>query len=547
MTTLKLLLKNITNIELPDINISGLTLDSRKVKSGDIFFAYRGQSIDSKQFINQVIAKGAAAILCDTPQSQAALTWKKNIPIISIPDLKEKIGLIAARFYDNPSRDMLIIGITGTNGKTSISYLLASALQKLGRKKVGLIGTLGYGTIEALTPSIYTSPNPIMLQRILYDFKQQGIDTVIMELSSHALDQKRFAGINIKFGTFTNLTHDHLDYHQNITQYEAAKRILFEMPSIQYGIFNLDDPVGLKWFKQFQNNFTAYGYTLHSDKVDINQNMSFALCAKPSLPDGGSQGENRNSPPESPCANLLRAGDINKEQVSQATKLVENLIVANNFQAQSNRISADITTPWGNGKLTSPLLGRFNISNLLAVISNLCLLKYNLNKILSIIPTLQSVPGRVQTFSSKNKPLVVVDFSHTPDALQQALQTLQEHCQGKLFCVFGCGGDRDRDKRPKMAEIAEKLADHVIVTNDNVRFEDPQQIADDILAGFTHPNLVQVELDRQKAITATIQQAHSQDIVLLAGKGHEPYQIIGDKRLPFSDIEIVKNLFAESD
>jgi len=495
MITLKLLLKNIININsLPDINISGLTLDSRKVKSGDIFFAYRGQSIDSKQFINQVIAKGAAAILCDTPQSQAALTWKKNIPIISIPDLKEKIGLIAARFYDNPSSGMLIIGVTGTNGKTSISYLLASALQKLGRKKVGLIGTLGYGTVESLTPSIYTSPNPIMLQRILYDFKQQGIDTVIIELSSHALDQKRFAGVNVKFGTFTNLTHDHLDYHQNITQYEVAKRILFEMPSIQYGIFNLDDPVGLKWFKQFQNNFTAYGYTLHSDKFDSKQ----------------------------------------------------NLIVANNFQTRSNRISADITTPWGKGKLTSTLLGRFNISNLLAVIGNLCLMKYNLNKILSIIPTLQFVPGRVQTFSSKNKPLVVVDFSHTPDALQQALQTLQEHCQGKLFCVFGCGGDRDRGKRPKMAEIAEKLADHVIVTNDNVRFEDPQQIADDILAGFTHPNLVQVELDRQKAITATIQQAHSQDIVLLAGKGHEPYQIIGDKKLPFSDIEIVKNLFAES-
>jgi len=505
MPTLKSLLQNIIEIDsIPDVNISGLTLDSRKVKSGDLFFAYLGETLDGKQFIDQAIANGAAAILCDTTK-QSAKDFeildpavkprddgqKSSIPIIAIPNLIEKIGVIAANFYDNPSREMLVIGITGTNGKTSISYLLTSALQKL-RRKVGLIGTLGYGTTSALTPSIYTSPNPIMLQRILHDFKQQNIDTVVMEVSSHSLDQKRFSGIEIKFATFTNLTHDHLDYHKTMQEYAKAKQQLFTMPSIKHGIFNLDDPIGLNWFKQFKNNFEVFGYTLklNSDK---------------------------------------------------------NIIAAKNIQTHPHGICADIISPWGEGELKSILLGRFNISNLLAVITNLCLLGYDLNKVLSVIPTLQPVPGRMQIFSVENKPLIVIDFSHTPDALQHALQTLREHCRGKLFCVFGCGGDRDRDKRPKMAKIAEQLSDQVIVTNDNVRFENPQQIANDILTGLTKPDKILVELDRTKAIALTIQKACPQDIILLAGKGHEPYQIIGDKRLPYSDIETVKKTFAEHD
>ncbi|MGD9152355.1 MAG: UDP-N-acetylmuramoyl-L-alanyl-D-glutamate--2,6-diaminopimelate ligase [Gammaproteobacteria bacterium] len=489
---LQQLLQNIINLDTtPDINISGLTLDSREVKPDYLFFAYQGSSIDSKQFIDQAITNGAAVILCDTNKLPSILTYKNNIPIIALPNLTEKIGQIAATFYDNPSKNMLSIGVTGTNGKTSISYLLTSALQKLGTH-AGLIGTLGYGNPESLTPSNYTSPNPIMLQRILADFRQQNIHTVVMETSSHALDQNRFAGMDIKFGTFTNLTHDHLDYHKTVNKYAAAKRRLFTRNSIQNGIFNLDDPIGLKWFEQFKSNFAVYGYTLNSNKFDN-----------------------------------------------------ANIIAANNIQAQSNGINAEILSPWGHGKLISRLVGRFNLSNLLAIITNLCIMGYKLSDILSIIPELQPVPGRMQTIVGKNKPLVVVDFSHTPDALKQALQTLREHCHGKLFCMFGCGGDRDHKKRPKMAKIAEKLADHVIITNDNVRFEDPQQIVNDILEGINHPDKVIIELDRIKAIAYTIKQATPKDIVLLAGKGHEPYQIIGNKKLPFSDIEIVKNLFAE--
>ncbi|MGD9108027.1 MAG: UDP-N-acetylmuramoyl-L-alanyl-D-glutamate--2,6-diaminopimelate ligase [Gammaproteobacteria bacterium] len=491
---LQQLLQNIINLDtIPDINISGLTLDSHEVKPGYLFFAYQGSSVDSKQFIDQAIANGATVILCDTNKSQPTLTHKNNIPIIALPNLTKKIGQIAANFYDNPSKNMLAIGITGTNGKTSISYLLTAALQKLG-KQAGLIGTLGYGKPKSLTPSNYTSPNPIMLQRILADFKQQNINTVVMETSSHALDQDRFAGIEIKFGTFTNLTHDHLDYHKTIDEYAAAKQRLFTRSSMQNGIFNLDDPIGLKWFEQFKNNFAVYGYTLNPNKFNSS-----------------------------------------------------NIIAANNIQTQPNGINAEILSPWGNGKLVSQLVGRFNLSNLLAVIANLCIMGYKLNDILPIIPALQPVSGRMQTIIGKNKPLVVVDFSHTPDALKQALQTLREHCHGKLFCVFGCGGDRDRKKRPEMAEIAEQLADHITITNDNVRFEDPQQIANEVLAGLNHPDKAIVELDRIKAIAHTIKQATSKDIVLLAGKGHEPYQIIGDKKLPFSDIEIVKNLFAEEE
>lgn len=491
MKTLRQLLQNIIDLgTTPDININGLTLDNREMKPGYLFFAYHGSSIDSKQFIDQVIANGAAAILCDTNKSHPTLTYKNNISIIAIPDLTEKIGQIAANFYDNPSKNMLAIGITGTNGKTSTSYLLTSALQKLG-KQTGLIGTLGYGHPGSLTPSNYTSPNPIMLQRILADFKKQNIDTVVMETSSQALDQNRFAGMDIKFGTFTNLTHDHLDYHKTLDEYAAAKQRLFTQPAMQNGIFNLDDPIGLKWFEQFKNDFTTYGYTLNPNKFNF-----------------------------------------------------QNIIAASNIQAKPDGISAEIFSPWGNGKLISSLVGRFNLSNLLAVITNLCAMGYKLNNILPIIPELQPVPGRMQTIVGKNQPLVVVDFSHTPDALKQALQTLREHCHGELFCMFGCGGDRDRKKRPEMAEIAEQLADHVIITNDNVRFEDPQQITNDILEGLKHPEKAIVELDRAKAIALTIKQATSKDIVLLAGKGHEPYQIIGDKKLPFNDIEIVKNLFA---
>lgn len=492
MQKLRQLLQNITDLnKIPDINISGLALDSREIKPGYLFFAYQGSSIDGKQFIDQAITNGAAVILCDTNKPLSTLTHKNNIPIIALPNLTKTIGQIAANFYDNPSKNMLAIGITGTNGKTSISYLLTSALQKLG-KQASLIGTLGYGNPGSLTPSDYTSPNPIMLQHILANFKKQNINTVIMETSSHALDQDRFSGIEIKFGTFTNLTHDHLDYHKTINEYAAAKQRLFTQTSIQNGIFNLDDPIGLKWFEQFKNNFAVYGYTLNPNKFSAT-----------------------------------------------------NITAANNIQAQPNGISAEILSPWGNGKLISPLMGRFNLSNLLAVVANLCIMGYKLNDILSIIPELQPVPGRMQTIIDKDKPLVVVDFSHTPDALQQALRTLREHCHGKLFCVFGCGGGRDRKKRPKMGQIAEQLADHVIITNDNVRFEDPQRIANDILEGLTHPNKAIIELDRVKAITHTIKRATTKDIVLLAGKGHEPYQIIGNKKLPFNDIEIVKNLFAE--
>jgi UDP-N-acetylmuramoyl-L-alanyl-D-glutamate--2,6-diaminopimelate ligase len=499
MPSLKKLLNQVVKIDdLPKINIVGLSLDCRKIKKGDLFFAYQGTNIDSKKFIDVAINKGATAILCDTPNSQPYLDWRNNIPIIAIPNLSNKIGNIATNFYANPARNMRIIGITGTNGKTSTSYLLTAALEKLGIK-TGLIGTLGYGTINNLQLSDYTTPNSILLQKILHGFKQQNINTVVMEVSSHALAQKRFADINISLGTFTNLTHDHLDYHQNMQKYAAAKRRLFELTSIQHAIFNLDDPVGLQWMHQFQQhkNLSAYGYTLYP-------------------------------------------------QTHTNLGATNNIISAHNIQLHLSGISAAITSPWGTGNLNSALLGKFNISNLLAVISNLCSLGYQLNEVLKIIPTLQPVPGRMQTLGGKQQPLIVVDFSHTPDALEKALQTLQEHCQGKLLCVFGCGGDRDRSKRPEMAQIAENLADIVIVTNDNVRSEDPQQIIKEIMTGFKKPAAIQIEPDRTKAISLAIQQATAKDIILLAGKGHEPYQIIGDKIIPFSDVEVARKLLQKT-
>lgn len=496
MKTLTELLHNIcTAPKFNAIKIHGLNLDSRNISPGELFFAYQGNNFDSTQFIPQAIANGAVAILCDTSTQNVQITWQHKIPIIYIPKLAQLIGTIATSFYDNPSQNMTLIGITGTNGKTSTSYLLATLLHQL-QRQTGLIGTLGYGPINALIPSNYTTPDPILLQRILAEFKHQQIDTVVMETSSHALTQNRLANINITYGIFTNLTHEHLDYHHNMAAYAQAKKLLFTRNNLQYGIFNLDDPTGAKWFQELQPKLKTYGYTIINSKPHTLENTIYACDIK-----------------------LTLAG-----------------------------INATINTPWGEAKLKSHLLGRFNLANLLATITTLCLMDYKLEHIMPLIANLNSVPGRLQTLnpaSTASQPLVVIDFAHTPDALKQALITLKEHCQGKLFCVFGCGGDRDREKRPKMAQIAEKFADKIFITDDNIRFETSEQIIADITRGFNPNTTIQIEPERRTAIELALKQAAPNDIVLIAGKGCEPYQIIGDQHIPYSDIATATRILSK--
>ncbi len=475
--------------KVDDIVITGLAIDSRQVKPGDLFFAISGCNHDGHQFIEEAILKGAVAVMCDSAGEPQ--TSYHGVPIIPVEKLKQRLGAIIARFYtlvDGTSKTYLekmdFIGITGTNGKTSCMQLLTQALNLL-QNKTSMIGTIGYGTPENLIPQELTTPDPLLLQNILHQFYLEDSKTVVMEASSHALDQDRVSDVPFSLGIFTNLSRDHLDYHHDMESYAKAKHRLFEKPTLNFGVFNLDDPVGLKWMKEFENKFSVCGYTCESQK-DFS-----------------------------------------------------SIVSASNIELNGDGIDADVQTPWGDGKLKSQLIGQFNVSNLLAVISALGLLGYSFDEILNIMPKLQPVVGRMQLLGGGEEPLVVIDFSHTPDALEQALKALRHHCEGKLKVIVGCGGDRDSGKRSMVGEIAERLADVVIITNDNVRTENPVKITDAILAGCQHPEHIRVIHDRKQAINQGISESSPQDVILLAGKGHEQYQIIGDKKLPFDEVALV--------
>jgi len=485
MKLLPLLLKNIFSLsEFPEIDIHNISLDSRQVKPGDLFFAYPGNKFDGREFIHDAIKKGAVAVLADTSDEEK-IVWEENIPIIYIVDLENKMSEIVSRFYDDPSKKMLVIGVTGTNGKTSICHLLGHALTKLNRK-VGVLGTIGHGLLGQLSAPTLTTPDPITIQKVIYECYQQHADTIVMEASSHALDQGRVNGVAFDLGIYTNLTRDHLDYHGDMTLYEAAKHRLFEMNNLKQAVFNLDDPIGLKWAHEFKNKLTICGVSL------------------------------------------------NKQEKDFATVFVTDL------NLHHHGIQANVVTPWGSGELTTSLLGRFNVSNLLCVVASLGLLGYPLVSLLNVISKLKTVPGRMQKVGNQEHPLVVVDFAHTPDALEKALMTLKEHCSGKLICVFGCGGDRDRGKRPIMASITEQYADRIYLTDDNVRCENPEKIFQDIEMGFKNNSEVIKEHDRAIAIKNAIESAEKNDVILIAGKGHEAYQIIGTEKFPFDDVLIAQ-------
>lgn len=485
--------------DFSDINIAGLAIDSRKVKPGDLFFAYSGCNVDGNDFIEGAIANGAVAVICDSTKEN--FSRYPHIPIIQIKSLKQHLGSIIAKFYalcDGTSKTYLetmeFIGITGTSGKTSCMQLLTQALNLL-KKKTSMIGTIGYGTPGHLTPQQLTTPDPLLLQNILHQFSLEGTETVVMETSSHSLDQDRVSGLPFSLGIFTNLSRDHLDYHHDMETYAKAKHRLFEKSTLKFGVFNLDDPISLKWMKEFSSKLSVCGYSQNSG---LSSEFSSA-------------------------------------------------VVVSDIKLTQEGIEAFIKTPWGAGKLKSQLIGTFNVSNLLAVIAALGLLGYPLKEILNVMPKLTPVIGRMQLLGGGDQPLVVIDFSHKPDALEQALRALRHHCEGKLKVIFGCGGDRDLGKRPMMGAIAEKLADEVIITNDNVRTEDPVKITDAILAGCKHPKLIRVIHDRAKAIHVGISESSPKDVILLAGKGHEAYQIIGDQKLPFDEVALVNKALSRSE
>lgn len=474
----------------PVVDIKGITLDSRQVQAGDLFIALKGTEADGTTYIPEAIERGAAAILIEKDQALDAQVTNST-PIVGIENLAEYVSDIAGAFYGHPSNQMALTAITGTNGKTTCAHLYAELVDTLNNGSAAAsIGTLGYGMagagnssdvdIPALGETGLTTPDAVAMQRILAELKSKGASTVALEVSSHSLVQRRVAGLQVDTAVFTNLSRDHLDYHGDLASYAAAKSRLFAMTDLKNAVINVDDSVGRLILANLDPNIRAITYSI--------------------------EGQGKGSTADIYCQTIGLSPE---------------------------GLRAAIHTPWGEGELRSPLLGMFNLANLLAVIGAAIAQGFALENILKAVPQLRPVSGRMELVDASAAPSVVVDYAHTPDALEKALQALRVHCQGKLWVVFGCGGDRDIGKRAEMGAIADRWADQVVVTSDNPRSEDPQQIIDQIVQGTRRE--VIVESDRRAAIRQAILAADKNDVVLIAGKGHEDYQILGAQRLPFSD------------
>jgi len=461
-------------LERLGIRVHALVSDSRRAGPGNVFAAYPGETRDGRDFIAQAVAQRVDGVLWEADHYQ----WDPalGLPNAGVAGLKTRIGEIAAQVYGEPSRALHMVGVTGTNGKTSVAHWVAQAFTALGRKTV-VVGTVGTGFPDALTPALNTTPDAIELQQRLAQYRQQGAAACAMEVSSHGLAQGRVNGTCFNVAVLTNLSRDHLDYHGDMESYAAAKARLFDWPGLEWAVLNVDD---------------AFGRQLESATRP-------ARVAGYGFQRGAVVGE--------------------KLQLSQAG------------------LHLRVRTDWGDAELDAPLLGRFNAANLLAVLTTLLVSGVKLEDACQALAHITPPLGRMQTLGGNVHPLVVVDYAHTPDALEKVLATLREIVSGgRLICVFGCGGNRDRGKRPLMGRAAAEGADEVWITSDNPRNEDPRHIIDDILAGTG--GKPRVEPDRARAIFEAIGGAHQGDVVLIAGKGHEDYQEIAGERLPFSDVAV---------
>ncbi len=454
--------------------VTSIVTDSRAVVAGSLFLAYPGISVDGRHYIDTAIQKGAAAILWDSKDFSWRPSWKiEHIPIVN---LKQQASRIAGQFYGAPSKQLWTIGITGTNGKTSISQWIAQCFNALSRK-AAVIGTLGNGLPNALTPSANTTPDSVLLQGMLAQYVLKKVEVVAMEVSSHGLDQGRVNGVHFDVAVLSNLSRDHLDYHGTIEKYENAKRRLFGSDSLKVAVLNEDD---------------AFGKTIKKDLARLRvETMTYGI-------DAGD----------------VRASKINYE---------------------GNGFNFTVSTPYGQAQVNASLLGKFNVYNVLAVLTTLLVSKVSLTEAVEVIASIPPVTGRMQMIGGDHLPLVVVDYAHTPDALENVLLALKLQAKERLICLFGCGGDRDQGKRPLMGEVANRLADAVVVTSDNPRTEGPAAIIQEILEGLDGEYAV--EEDRAKAIELAISNAMPGDVVLIAGKGHEEYQEVDGEKRFFSDLE----------
>ena len=478
---LKDLLFGIT--DAPPIKYNNICDDSRYVNKGTVFFAVKGLSFDGCDFIESAINSGACAVVYEPPYDLTNI--ETSVPIIAVEDLKLEISKIASRHYESSINKMKIIGVTGTNGKTTVSWLIHQGFKKIGYKS-GYIGTLGYG-LDNLNLNELTTPSCMKLHEMLNEFQNSGAEYVVMETSSHAIDQKRIEGINFNTVIFTNLSRDHIDYHGNMENYGETKAKLFLERQSKIKIINIDDSFGRSLIERV-------------DEEVISTSVE----------------------------------PINIE--------ADKFISVTNYEINGSGFDIDLKSSWGAFRAHIPLIGTFNIENVIQTIALFLSHGFSFSKIQKIIEGMKAPSGRMESVDIGNThllPKVLVDFSHTPDALKLSLQSIRNHYDGKIWCVFGCGGDRDRGKRKMMGKIAERYADYVIVTSDNPRNENPEKIISDILEGIS--SRVETIVNREEAINFAIMKANKNEIILIAGKGHESYQKIGEEILDFSDHKISKS------
>jgi UDP-N-acetylmuramoyl-L-alanyl-D-glutamate--2,6-diaminopimelate ligase len=469
---------------VPPIELTGISLDNRDIEPGDAFVAVQGQVGHGLDYARSAVASGAVAVIHDGQKPLPDL----DVPFAKVPNLGNRLGELASRFYAAPSEQMTIAGVTGTNGKTSVTHFLAQSWQRV-YGNAGMVGTLGYGSVGRLQRGAHTTPDALRLQHVLSDCLKADVERLAMEVSSHALVQQRCQTVQFDAAVFTNLSRDHLDYHRDMEEYAAAKRSLFTEYAPAFAIINHDDAHGRQWFGELNGGM---------------QMLSFGLAE-------GAE---------------LRA-DIHAMDMEGMTLRVHG--------------------PWGSEEVHTCLLGEFNASNLLATAGTLALLGMPWHRVLHQIELMQPVPGRMMRLGGEHgQPVVVIDYAHTPDALESALQALRAHLNGKLVCVFGCGGNRDQGKRPQMGRAAEALADDVFITSDNPRNEPADKIIEDVVAGLEAPGKAWVEPDRATAIRQAIANSKPGDVVLIAGKGHETWQEINGRRVPFSDEAAVRAALGEA-
>lgn len=503
------------SMRVPDIRVKGITLDSRNVAPGYTFIALKGHAVDGRQYIDAAIQAGASVVLREADESSehGNIRQQGKALIVNIFGLPEIVSALAAAFYAYPANKLIsCVAVTGTNGKTSVVQLVSQLKTLLGTRSA-MIGTLGAGIYKLSgvkwlhKGSVNTTPDAVSMQQTLAYFAQHEVRQVAYEASSHALVQGRVARVKTDIAVFTNLTRDHLDYHGDMQTYGSAKRLLLKQPALRYVALNYDDAEAENWLNECPVGITTLGFGL-----------------APQIPtDATAQSLPLTSP----------------------NSAVDRHCFATNVTYHAQGTSFKLDTSWGKGQVEVGLFGEFNVYNVLAATSVMLLQGEQLSNVIKALEKVTPVAGRMEVFAFKQHANVIIDYAHTPDALLKALQAVRLHCEGKVWCVFGCGGDRDHGKRPQMGAIAQEHADHVVITTDNSRTEEPATIAAMIVAGMKNADQIIQEPDRERALRYCLAHAAPEDTILMAGKGHEDYQIINNQTLPYDERAVVQRIREE--